>query len=156
MKKTLLLLISHLIFAAIGFALGIYALPILTAPSAPSKTEMEIATAQATYKGEFKRDLAGSDFLHWGEGTISIGEQFISLDGKIAAGPDYKLYLSPIFVETEAEFNQAKASMIRVGDVKTFENFVIPVDAAIDPTKYNTVIIWCEAFGEFITAAKYQ
>ena len=156
MKKTLLLLISHLIFAAIGFALGIYALPILTAPSAPSKTEMETATAQATFTGEFKRDLAGSDFLHWGEGTVSIGERFISLDGKIAAGPDYKLYLSPIFVETEDEFNQAKATMIMVGDVKTFENFVIPVGVEVDPKEYNTVIVWCEAFGEFISAAKYQ
>ena len=154
--KKLLLLISHLGFAAIGFALGIYALPILTAPSPPSKTEMEAATAQATFKGEFKRELAGSDFLHWGEGTVSVGERFISLDGKIAAGPDYKLYLSPNFVETEDEFNQAKANMVNVGDVKTFENFVIPVNAEIDPKKYNTVIIWCEAFGEFITAAKYQ
>ncbi len=154
--KKILLLISHLVFAAIGFGLGIYALPILTAPDAPSKTEMEIATAQATFNGEFKRDLAGSDFLHWGEGTISIGENFISLNGKVAAGPDYKLYLSPKFVETEAEFNQAKTTMIRVGDVKTFENFVIPVAADINPSQYNTVIIWCEAFGEFITAAKYQ
>lgn len=156
MKKALLLLVSHLIFAAIGFALGIYALPILTAPSAPTKTEMEAAIAQATFKGEFKRDLAGSDFLHWGEGTISVGNRFISLDGKIAAGPDYKLYLSPTFVETEAEFEQEKDSMIRVGDVKTFENFVIPVGEGVDPKKYNTVIVWCEAFGEFITAAKYQ
>jgi len=156
MKKTLLLLISHLVFAALGFALGIYALPILTAPSAPSKSEMEAATAQASFKGEFKRDLAGSDFLHWGEGTVSVGDQFISLNGKIAAGPDYKLYLSPSFVETEDEFNQAKSSMVKVGDVKTFENFVISVNSEIDPKKFNTVVIWCEAFGEFITAAKYQ
>ncbi|MGK0271559.1 MAG: hypothetical protein ACI88H_002223 [Cocleimonas sp.] len=154
--KKILLLISHLVFAAIGFGLGIYALPILTAPDAPSTAEMKMATAQATFKGEFKRDLAGSYFLHWGEGTISIGEKFISLNEKVAAGPDYKLYLSPKFVEIEAEFNQAKTTMIRVGDVKTFENFVIPVADDIDPSQYNTIIIWCEAFGEFITAAKYQ
>ncbi len=154
--KKLLLLISHLVFAAIGFGLGIYLLPILTAPDAPSTAEMEMAAAQATYKGEFKKDLAGSDFLHWGEGTISIGKKFISLDGKIAAGPDYKLYLSPTFVETEAEFKQVKSTMIQVGDVKTFENFVIPVGAEVDPSKYSSVIIWCEAFGEFITAAKYR
>lgn len=154
--KKLFLLISHLIFAAIGFALGIYFLPILTAPDAPSKAEMETASAEANFKGEFKRDLAGSDFLHWGEGTVSIGKRFISLNGKIAAGPDYKLYLSPTFVETEAEFDQAKSTMVRVADVKNFENFVIPVGADIDPAKYNTVIVWCEAFGEFISAAKYQ
>ena len=154
--KKLLLLISHLIFAAGGFALGIYALPILTAPKAPSSAEMDAATAQASFKGEFNRDLAGSDFLHWGEGTVSVGDRFISLDGKVAPGPDYKLYLSPTFVETEAQFNQAKSTMVRVGDVKTFENFVIPVATEIEPKNYNTVIVWCEAFGEFISAAKYQ
>ncbi len=155
MKKHLLI-ISHLVFAGIGFAAGIYLLPILTAPEGPSTEQMEAAKAQAVFTGEFKRDLAGSDFLHWGEGTISVGEKFISLNGKVAAGPDYKLYLSPTFVETEAEFNKVKSTMQQVGDIKTFENFVIPVDASIDPKQFTTVIIWCEAFGEFITAAKYQ
>ena len=46
--------------------------------------------------------------------------------------------------------------MARVGDVRTFENFVVPVPADIDPGAYNTVIVWCESFGEFITAAKYR
>ena len=46
--------------------------------------------------------------------------------------------------------------MARVGDVKTFENFVVPVPASIDVSAYNTVIVWCESFGQFITAAKYR
>ena len=37
MKKTLLLLASHAGVLAIGFALGIYVLPILTAPVAPTQ-----------------------------------------------------------------------------------------------------------------------
>ena len=89
-------------------------------------------------------------------GVISIGSEFISLQGKIAPGPDYKLYLSPQFVENEAEFNQIKSTMVQVGDVKTFENFIIPVPEHIDPKSYNAAIIWCESFGEFITAATYQ
>jgi hypothetical protein len=46
--------------------------------------------------------------------------------------------------------------MARIGDVRTFENFVVPVPEGIDPAAYNTVIVWCESFGEFITAAKYR
>jgi hypothetical protein len=46
--------------------------------------------------------------------------------------------------------------MIRIGDVKTFDNFVVPVPAGIDPAKYSAVIVWCETFSEFITAAKYR
>ena len=117
---------------------------------------MAAATAQAEFKGQFKRDLEGSDFLHWGEGTISVGPKFISLQGKIAPGPDYKLYLSPQFVQTEAEFERLKSTMVRVGDVKTFENFIVPVPEPIDPSAFDTVVVWCESFGEFITAASYR
>jgi len=76
--------------------------------------------------------------------------------GRLAPGPDYKLYLSPEFVETEADFARLKARMMRVGDVKTFENFVVRVPESVDISRYNTVIVWCESFGQFITAAKYR
>lgn len=46
--------------------------------------------------------------------------------------------------------------MVAVGSIKTFENFVIEVPASIEPAQYNTAIVWCESFGEFITAGKYQ
>ena len=54
------------------------------------------------------------------------------------------------------EFNQLKKSMVRVGDVKTFENFVVAVPAGVELEKYSAVIVWCETFGQFITAAKYR
>lgn len=154
--KKLLLVVSHLLFAAAGFAAGIYLLPILTAPPAPSAADVEAAASQAEFKGEFRRDLKDSDLLHWGEGTVSVSRTSIALTGKVAPGPDYKLYLSPEFVETEADFNRLKASMARVGDVKTFENFIVPVPGNIDPAAFNTVIVWCESFAQFITAAKYR
>ncbi len=156
MIRPFALVISHSLVAAAGFAAGIYALPILTAPDAPSTTEMTAALDQAEFTGEFTRDLEGSDLLHWGEGTVSVGREFISLHGRIAPGPDYRLYLSPAFVETEDEFTSLQADMVRVGDVRTFENFVVPVPGSIDPGSFNTVVVWCESFGEFITAAKYR
>ena len=156
MKRSILLAITHLLFAIAGFAAGIYILPIITAPGAPSAAEMAAAIHKAEFKGQLRRDLEGSDFLHWGEGTISVGRKFITLQGKIAPGPDYKLYLSPEFVETEAEFGRLKPKMVRVGDVRTFENFIVPIPDSIDPGTFNTVIVWCESFGEFITAASYK
>jgi len=156
MKKFLLLIISHLAVGAIGFAGGIYMLPILIAPPAPAEAEVLEIASQAQFTSEFRRDLAGSDALHWGEGGVSVSRSAVSLMGKLAPGPDYKLYLSPEFVETEADFNRLKSQMVRVGDVKTFENFLVPVPESIDPAAYNTVVVWCESFGQFITAAKYQ
>lgn len=156
MKRFIPLAISHLIFATAGFLAGIYALPILTAPGPPSASDMAVAADQAEHEGRFRRDLAGSDFFHWGEGTVSVGRRFISLQGRIAPGPDYKLYLSPEFVESEESFKRLKPGMVRVGDVKTFENFIVPVPDSIDPGSFNTVVVWCEAFGEFISAARYR
>ncbi len=156
MKKPILLLASHAFFAVLGFGAGIYVLPILTEPDPPTETEMAIASDQAVYRGQFRRDLEGSDLFHWGEGDVSIGPQFIALRGKIAPGPDYKLYLSPEFVETEAAFDRLKHKMVRVGEVKTFENFIVPVPESTDPGAFNTVIIWCESFSEFITSARYK
>jgi hypothetical protein len=154
--KKLLLLGTHLVALGIGFALGIYALPILIAPPAPSAEQVSAQAKQAVFTGQFRRDLKGSDALHWGEGTVSISPQSITLMGKLAPGPDYKLYLSPEFVETEADFKRLKPQMVRVGDVKTFENFIVDVPPAIDVTRYAAVIVWCETFQQFITAAKYR
>jgi hypothetical protein len=85
-----------------------------------------------------------------------VSRKHIALAGELAPGPDYKLYLSPEFVETEADFKRLKASMARVGDVKTFKNFLVAVPEDVDPAGYNTVIVWCERFSQFITAAKYR
>lgn len=155
-KKILILSASHLGFLGIGFALGIYFLPILTAPPAPTVEEISSQAANAIYQGTFKRDLAGSDFLHWGEGRVMLNQNAISFNGELAPGPDYKLYLSPSFVETEQAFLSTKETMIQLGDVKTFKNFRVPIRSDIDFSKYNTVVVWCESFGEFITAARYR
>ncbi len=155
-RTALSLLASHTLVAAIGFAGGIYILPILTAPAAPTVAELKLATTQALFTGEFKRTLKDSDPLHWGEGVVSVASRTISLAGKLSPGPDYKLYLSPEFVETEADFKRLKSRMVQVGDIKTFENFVVPVPTGIEPANYSTVIVWCETFSEFITAAKYK
>ena len=155
MKKTLLLLVTHGLVGVIGFVVGIYTLPILTAPDAPSDAEVQQLAAQALFTGTFHRDLAGSDALHWGEGTVSVTPDSVSLSGKIAPGPDYRLYLAPEFVEDEAGFERVKARALEVGPVKTFENFVVALPAGVDVSRYNSVVVWCESFGEFITAARY-
>jgi hypothetical protein len=154
--RKLLFVGSHLLALVIGFAIGVYTLPILIAPAAPSAAEVKAQAEKAMYKGQFRRDLKDSDALHWGEGTVSVSRTSIALAGELAPGPDYKLYLSPEFVETEADFKRLKPSMVRIGDVKTFKNFLVPVPEAVDPARYNTVIVWCETFSQFITAAKYK
>ena len=151
-----LLIVSHLGIGFIGFALGIYALPILIAPKSPDNLEMMQKITHTEFIGEFQRDLQDSDFLHWGEGKLRVGDGFITFEGELAPGPDYKLYLSPQFVETEADFNRLKSDMVQVGDVQTFDRFILPLQQNISLDNYNTAIVWCETFGQFISAAQFK
>jgi hypothetical protein len=154
--KALLIAASYVVAVAIGFALGIYTLPILVAPTGLSAADVEDRAQSSLYKGQFRRNLKGSDFLHWGEGIVYVDVGNITLHGEVSPGPDYKLYLSPEFVETEDDFDRVKPRMTRLGDVRVFKNFSIPVPSGVDVNRYNTVIVWCETFHQFISAAKYR
>jgi hypothetical protein len=140
----------------IGIALGVYGLPIVIAPAPPTAAEIAEHSGRAIFSGQFRRNLRDSDWFHWGDGTVAVGRRSIAFVGRLAPGPDYKLYLSPEFVETEADFARVKARMVRVADVRSFGNQIVPVADTIDVSDYNTAIIWCESFGQFITAARYR
>ncbi|MCP4432689.1 MAG: DM13 domain-containing protein [Gammaproteobacteria bacterium] len=156
MKKFISLLFTHLIFAAIGFAGGIYTLPILMSPDDPTTAELASAAKNVTYSGTFRRDLIGSGFLNWGEGEVLVGKDYVSLAGSLSPGPDYRLYLSPFMVNSADEFNGVKSDSVEIGSIKTFDNFVVPVPVGIDLDKYRAVVVWCESFGMFISAARYR
>lgn len=156
MFRFIALLVSHGVVFAAGFALGIYLLPILTAPASPDATMLEQKAQNALFSAQFTRDLRGSDFLHWGEGKVSITDNEIVHEGSLAPGPDYKVYLVRDFVEHEDEFEPIKDQSALIGDVKTFDGFLLDIPAGININDYNTVLVWCESFGEFITAAKYR
>lgn len=156
MFKLIRFLVTHGIAFVAGIALGIYLLPVLTAPDAPSNAEVSSNAAQALFQGDFHRKLPGSDFLHWGEGQVSISAKQISFQGSLAPGPDYQLYLTPTLVQTEQEFLMLKDESAKIGAVKTFDNFILDIPENIDPEKYRALIVWCESFGEFITAASYR
>ena len=154
--KKLLITGTHVLTLVVGFAAGVYALPILTAPDSPDVGALQTTADSALFTGEFRRDLEDSDALHYGEGTLYVGRESIAFEGRLAPGPDYRLYLSPEFVETEAALEELKSQMVQVGHVFTFDNFMVAVPESIDPAAFNTAIVWCESFGQFISAASYQ
>ena len=154
--RKLLLAASHAVTLAAGFALGVYLLPILSAPDAPPPDSVAAAMRDAPHRGEFRRDLEGSDALHYGEGRVSVGPAAVAFRGRLAPGPAYRLYFSPRFVRTKQEFLQVKAQSAPAGDIRTFDSFIVAVPATLDVSRYDTVVVWCEAFEAFITAARYR
>lgn len=75
-RTVVLLIATHCAVGVLGFGIGIYALPILTAPSAPSEAAIKVVSSEARYTTQFRRDLKDSDALHWGEGTVSVGPKY--------------------------------------------------------------------------------
>jgi hypothetical protein len=154
--KILLLSLSYLLVFGFGYGLGVYLLPILAAPPAPTVAEVQAAAQGRMFSGTFRRDLKGSDPFHWGEGQITLTPRAASFSGKIAPGPAYKVYLVRGFVEDGEAFQRVKAQSLAVGDIRTFDNFIVPLPAGAAPENYDTAVVWCEAFSRFITAAKYR
>jgi len=160
MKRTFKLVASHAATLAaglgLGVALGIYLLPILAAPPAPPPAELQASAAGAQFRGQFRRDLPGSDPLHWGEGTVAVGPDRVTHMGRLAPGPAYRLYLVPRHVETGDDFLGIKAQSVAVGEVRSFDGFILPLPAGTDLSRHEGVVIWCEAFQQFITSARYR
>ena len=155
--KLILLSLSHSAALTLGIGLGIYWLPILTEPDAPDLIAVEANQAgEPIYTARFDRDRAGSDYFHWGEGDVRIYESTITFKGELAPGPDYRLYLAPRYVENEAEFLAIKAQSLEVGPVNTFNGFAFNNVSDLRDPALNTLVVWCEAFGEFITSARFR
>ena len=141
---------------AVGFGLGVYFLPILTAGPGLDQAAVQALATSAERRGRFVRDLPGSDALHRGDGTIMMNANKIWLDGTISPGPDCHLYLAPAFVDDGVGFLAIKAESRQIGAVKAFENFALDLPPAIDLVEYDAVVIWCEASKQFITAARLE
>ena len=138
----------------IGFGLGVYSLPILTAETGLDDAAITARQSTIERRSEFHRNLEGSDSLHWGEGTIMFDNNAVWLDGSPSPGPDYRLYFAPIFVETEESFLAIKSQSVEVGSVKAFTNFTLQLPDGVNVDEFPVVMIWCEAFSQFITAAE--
>ncbi|MDK3021127.1 DM13 domain-containing protein [Cupriavidus taiwanensis] len=151
-----ILVLSHLAMLAAGFAAGIYVLPILTAQPGASAGQVQAVSQQARYSGTFRKDLPGSDALHWASGRLHVSANALAFEGSVAPGPDYRIYLAPTFVDNKAAFLQIKNRSLQVGELKTFGNFTVALPAGVDPAQYAAVVIWCERFGQFIGAAGYR
>ena len=149
-------LITHGLMLLLGFAIGLYTLPILIQPPVPEQEFLQKSAENPRFTGTFTRDLKGSDFLHWGEGTISITDSQVVHIGSLAPGPDYRLYLIPQKAENEAQFLAIKDNSARIGRIDTFGGFVLNIPQEIETEDYVGVLIWCEAFGEFLTSAIYR
>ena len=156
MKRSVALILSHTAILACGFTAGAYTLPILAELPPVPLAELQAREARASYRAVFDPSLPASDWIHWGDGRVALNRDGVSVIGRVSPGPNYKMYLAPEFVANEADFLRVKDRSVQLDDVEIFRDFVVPVPASVDLEQFTTVVIWCESFSQFITAAKYR
>lgn len=83
-----------------------------------------------------------------------VGNNAVWLDGSLSPGPEYRLYFALIFVETEERFLTIKSQSVEVELVKAFTNFTLQLPDGTNVDEFPVVVIWCEAFSQFIAAAE--
>ena len=93
--------------------------------------------------------------VQWHEILCGVGDR-IWFDGTIAPGADYRLYLTPKYVETGPGFPTIYAQPLQIGPIKAYENFSLDFPDGVNVTNCRAVLIRCEVFGQFITAAELQ
>ena len=59
----LIMILSHGVMLVIGFVLGVYLLPIFTAPKSPDAADLAASSQGAMFTTEFIRNLKGSNFF---------------------------------------------------------------------------------------------
>lgn len=155
-KIKVILLASHLTLFSVGFGAGIYMLPVLTAENNASAEQIKAVKQSARYTGQFVKNQKGSDYLHWAEGTLYISDDDLAFEGKVAPGPDYKIYLTKTQAHDNDSFNEIKEDSLYIGDLKNFGNFIKKIPDGVVIDNYTTVQIWCERFEQFIGSAAYR
>jgi hypothetical protein len=74
-------------------------------------------------------------------------------DFEVGPGPKFHVYLVPESGVTPST-RVAQTRYVDLGRLKAFkgsQNYPIP--SGIDPTRYQSVVIWCEQFGVLISPA---
>ncbi len=103
-----------------------------------------------------------SDPIHWGRGEVIIYqhdnnyEVFLGKDFEVGPGPAYHVYLSTgSDIKTNDQFENA--SNFDIGKLKSFKSSqVYQVSSEVKLSQINSVVIWCETFGQLITSATLE
>jgi hypothetical protein len=137
-----------------GVALGFFLFPFVFPPPTAAEVLSDTDRAAPIASGQFIH-ANPSDPIHWGKGKVGVfaNAVFLEADFEVGPGPKYHVYLAPkASIRREAD---VKDSMfVDLGRLRAFkgsQRYAIP--AGVDPSKYPSVVIWCEQFNVLISPA---
>ena len=125
-------------------------------------TEDQILDNAETIKeGVFREDDPGQDFVHNGEGSVSLvlkDETFyiqLNEDFSSTPGPDYHVYVSTES-DIDREYRFQTTDQYELGALKKGSGASYYEITDISPEDILSVTIWCKDFGEFIASANIE
>lgn len=150
-----LFVIGGVLGTGAGFALGIFFYPyIFLADVVATEQVSDAETGPVIASGAFIH-ANPSDPVHYGMGGVTVYEGLVHLGSDFAVGPGPKYKVLLVDKAEIRETADVKASSsIDLGMIKAFkgsQNYPVPAD--VDPRKFKSVVIWCEAFGVLISPA---
>jgi hypothetical protein len=142
---------------AAGFAIGLFVYPYIfladqVAMEAPVSRDKTVVA-----RGTFIH-ANPNDPVHYGKGTVTVYNDTVRLesDFEVGPGPKFHVYLVPK-TGIKASSDVKGTKFVDLGRLRAFkgaQNFRVP--AGVDPRKFGSVVIWCEAFGVLISPAMLQ
>jgi hypothetical protein len=152
--KVLIFAFGALLGTGAGLALGFFLFPFVFPPPPAAESLLESDRDAIVANGSFIH-AEPSDPIHWGRGKVSVYQKavFLEPDFEVGPGPKYHVYLVP--EPNVRRVEQVTTSMfVDLGRLRSFkgsQRYAIP--AGVDPSKYRSVVIWCEYFGVLISPA---
>lgn len=139
--------------AAAGFAGGLFAFPYLF-PGPPAMDAPVAGNQPVLARGTFIH-ANPDDPVHYGKGKVTVYAKTLRLeqDFEVGPGPKYHVYLVPK-AKIRASGDVKGTMFVDLGRLRAFkgaQNFSVP--AGIDIKKFQSIVIWCEAFGVLISPA---
>jgi hypothetical protein len=153
-RGLLIFLFGGLLGTGFGFALGILAFPYLFPPPPATEQLTEADRSPLVATGNFIH-ANPSDPVHYGSGKVSVYEKtvFLEPDFEVGPGPKYHVYLVPK-ANVRQNADVPDTMLVDLGRLRAFkgsQRYEIP--AGVDLQKYQSIVIWCEAFGVLISPA---
>lgn len=148
--------------AAVGGGGMLVAFPFIFPPAEVNET-LQVARAEEVRlaaTGRFAEDAPGQDAAHWGRGTLRLydmpGDTLaleIQPDFKVGPGPNFWVYLNSVPGIVDIPSFKADAGRVKVAKLKSFSGSQVYEIERSDYESAESVTIWCETFGQYITSA---
>lgn len=157
-RSILIFVVGAVLGLAGGFALGIFVYPFVFLADVVAAERLEDASTRSLVaRGTFIH-ANPSDPIHHGKGKVTLYQNVVHLesDFEVGPGPKFHVYLVPegnVTTRTDV----AKTMFVDLGRLRAFkgsQNYAIP--AGVDPSRFGSVVIWCEHFGVLISPAALQ